>query len=335
MIGQGRASGCLVGAALGDALAAPVEFIGDIDEIARRFPPAGPREPMGDPARVTDDTQMMLAVGEALLAAGARPTPASLEPALRRAFVAWLRDPENNRAPGTTCLNACAGLERGLPWDEATVARSKGAGANMRVQPVGLLGGLTDGARAAIAQFTAAMTHGHPTALAAADLTAHAIHDLAAGGEPTGLPGRLRAYALDNRAVYHGDWLGELWRRPGAPSPAAFIARGWDECLGALDRLDAALATPDRGGDPCRLTGAAWIAEEALATSLLVFLLTPDDPVAVVRRAAVTSGDSDTIGAIAGAFAGACHGLAAWPADWVSRIEYRDRLLALGAAWEA
>jgi ADP-ribosylglycohydrolase len=57
--------------------------------------------------------------------------------------------------------------------------------------------------------------------------------------------------------------------------------------------------------------------------------------VAVVRRAAVTSGDSDTIGAIAGAFAGARHGLAAWPADWVSRIEYRDRLLALGAAWEA
>ena len=205
----------------------------------------------------------------------------------------------------------------------------------MRVQPVGLLGDLKDDERAAVAQFTAAMTHGHPTALAAADLTARAIHDLAGGGEPTGLPARLRAYALGSRAVYYGDWLGALWERPGVSSPESFIARGWDECLGALDRLDAALATPDRGGDPCQLTGAAWIAEEALATSLLVFLLTPDDPVAVVRRAAVTSGDSDTIGAIAGAFAGARHGLEAWPADWVRRIEHRDRLLTLGAAWEA
>ena len=272
MVGRGRASGCLIGAAIGDALAAPVEFIGDVDEIARRYPPAGPREPIGDPARITDDTQMMLAVGEALLAAGARPSPATLEPALRRAFVAWLRDPENNRAPGPTCRRACEGLERGLPWTEATLSEKKGAGANMRVQPVGLLGDLTDAARAAVAQFTAAMTHGHPTALAAADLTARAIHDLAAGGEPTGLPARLRAYALGSRAVYYGDWLGALWQRPGVSSPESFIARGWDECLGALDRLDAALAAPDRGGDPCQLTGAAWIAEEALATSLLVFL---------------------------------------------------------------
>ena len=77
MVGRGRASGCLIGVAIGDALAAPVEFIGDVDEIVRRYPPAGPREPIGDPARVTDDTQMMLAVGEALLAAGARPSPAS------------------------------------------------------------------------------------------------------------------------------------------------------------------------------------------------------------------------------------------------------------------
>ena len=96
-------------------------------------------------------------------------------------------------------------------------------------------------------------------------------------------------------------------------SPEEFIARGWDECLGALDRLDAALAHPDWGTDPCLATGDGWVAEEALATSLLCFVLYPNDPVAAVRRAALTRGDSDSIACLAGAFAGAYSGLGAWP----------------------
>jgi ADP-ribosylglycohydrolase len=67
---------------------------------------------------------------------------------------------------------------------------------------------------------------------------------------------------------------------------------------------------------------------------LLCFLLFPDDPVAAIRRAALTSGDSDSIACLTGAFAGAYHGLAAWPADWIERIEYHDELAAMGRAWD-
>jgi ADP-ribosylglycohydrolase len=81
-------------------------------------------------------------------------------------------------------------------------------------------------------------------------------------------------------------------------------------------------------------TWPRWIAEEAFATGLYCFLLLPEDPPAVVRRAAYSSGDSDSIAALAGAFAGAYHGADAWPKEWVRDIEYRDRLLALGAAWD-
>src|SRR6266567_4733931 len=132
-----RASGSLFGLAFGDALGADTEFL-SVEQILRRFPPHGPLEPTGHPARVTDDTQMTLAVGEALLEAAQPYTATTLEGPLRRAFVAWSNSPENNRAPGMTCMRACAGLERGLPWYEATVSRSKGCGANMRVAPVGL-----------------------------------------------------------------------------------------------------------------------------------------------------------------------------------------------------
>ena len=96
--------------------------------------------------------------------------------------------------------------------------------------------------RGAIAQFQAALTHGHPTALAAADLTAAAIVDLAAGGDVTELTQRLRDYCESQRTVYHADWLGNLWRRPDVDSPQEFIACGWDDCLAMLDRVDLALA---------------------------------------------------------------------------------------------
>ena len=328
-----RASGCLFGMAFGDALGFKTEFL-SVAEIIRQFPPNGPQEIAGTPALVTDDTQMALAVGEALLSAPKPFAPDTLEGPLREAFIEWAGSPDNNRAPGMTCLAACGRLHMGMLWTEATVANSKGCGANMRVQAVGVLPNVTVETRAAVAQFQAALTHGHPTALAASDLTAAAIAFLIAGTTPSDLPKILREYALSQREVYHGDWLGPLWQRPVINTPEQFIARGWDECLGSLAALDVALENGDRLSDPCAITGAGWVAEEALATGLLCFLLFPDDPLAVICRAVVSSGDSDSIACLAGAFAGAYHGLDAWPADWIERIEYRDRLTRLGEAWD-
>lgn len=124
-----RASGCLFGLAFGDALGAETEFM-SVDRILRSFPPDGPQQPPGNPARVTDDTQMTLALGNALLASARPYTAASLEGPLRQAFVDWSRSPENNRAPGITCMDACRRLADGLPWHHASVMRSKGCGAN-------------------------------------------------------------------------------------------------------------------------------------------------------------------------------------------------------------
>lgn len=335
-----KASGTMFGVAIGDALGAPVEFMG-IKEILSHYPPDGPQEPQGNPARVTDDTQMTLAVGDALAeaveASGGNLTPNALEGPLRRAFVEWYESPENDRAPGRTCMIACEKLARGLPWERATVASSKGCGANMRVAPVGLLGerqGVTTQMRAAIAQYQAAFTHGHPTALAASDLTAAAVADLAGGGDPAGLPRRLREYALEQSIFYHAEWLGDLWQRPLVATPEDFIQKGWEECLRSLDKLDAALAHPDYYTDPCNATGEGWLAEQAFATGLLCFLLYPEEPLKAVRRAALTAGDSDSIACLTGAFVGAHLGLDAWPADWGERIEYRDHLETLGKLWD-
>jgi ADP-ribosylglycohydrolase len=308
-------------------LGGPTEFM-SMPEILAAYGPSGPVSLEGDPALVTDDTQMALAVAWALCEAPSL-TPAGVEPALRERFLAWANSPDNNRAPGRTCLTACELLVDGRRWQEASVITSKGCGANMRVTPVGLLPGIDVDTLAGLAQLQAGLTHGHPTGLAAAELTAYAVWVLVDGARIAELPARLRARADDQRTVYRGDWLGDLWERSSDPSAEAFIARGWDECVRVLDRLEAALLRPDRTADPCRATGAGWIAEEALATALLCAIMFADEPVAGLGRAAATSGDSDSIACLAGAFLGAAHGSSAWPEAWATQIEYADQLRAL------
>jgi ADP-ribosylglycohydrolase len=326
-----------VGLAVGDAMGFPTEF-SDMAQIAAK---CGPWRTMPLPlssgrAYVTDDTQMTLALGEGLLEAlaGGPLTADRMEPPVRERFVRWCYSPENNRAPGTTCLRACEALSRGGRWQAASEVGSKGCGANMRVAPVGLIPGLGEQQRSGAAQLQAALTHGHPTALAAGDLTAHTIRLLADGTPPAHLLAELGEYARRSRGHYRADWLGDLAEFAQDPDRTSFAARGWDECLAILERVRTALRSPDPEADPCTATGAGWTAEEALATGLYCFLILRDDPLAVVRRAAYSSGDSDSIAALAGAFAGAHYGAEAWPREWVRDIEYRDRLLALGAAWD-
>ena len=136
-----------------------------------------------------------------------------------------------------------------------------------------------------------------------------------------------RAYATEQRTHYHADWLGEIWKRAYMMRSAEeYIAYGWDDCIAVLDKVERALIIPNHEADPADLVGAGWQADEALGTALLCFMMYAHDPVAVVRRAVFTSGDSDTIAAIAGAFAGAHHGVERWPPDWITRLEYKDRI---------
>lgn len=326
--------GCLYGTALGDALGAPTEFW-DMKGIRDNFPPNGPQVPRGNPAKVTDDTQMALAVAKALIAAPRPYQPDTLGTAIRQAFIDWYHDPENNRAPGVTCLDSCENLIDGLDWIEATNISSKGCGANMRVQPVGCLD-LDAQTRAKVAQLQAAYTHGHATGLAAADLTAFVIHHLGTGGNPKTLAQDVRDYAESQRRIYHETWLGDLdMKAMMFPTGSDFIEHGWMECINMLDKVDVGLKEGDYTADPCVVVGKSWIAEEAFATALYCFLLYPDDPAQVIQRAAFSSGDSDSIACIAGAFAGAYHGIDGWDADWIEHIEYRDDIRRLGEQLDA
>ncbi|WP_281250163.1 ADP-ribosylglycohydrolase family protein [Streptomyces monashensis] len=217
--------------------------------------------------------------------------------------------------------------EEGPRRQDAGQAGSKGYGATLRVAPIGLVPGLRDEQRAGAAPLQSVLAASHPTA--------HAVRLPAADTDPAGLVGQLRAYAVDHRTRYHHTWLDDLWTRSQDPSPEHFVARGRDECLAVLDRLQEAVRTVSPATDPCQAGGEGRIAEEALATGLLCFPLFPDEPVTALRRAACTAGDSDSIACLTGAFAGAWPGADARSADRTGRIEYRGDLLAPGTLWDA
>jgi ADP-ribosylglycohydrolase len=334
------ATGSMFGLAFGDCMGKPTEFQ-RFEEIKQLYGPAGPSD-LSLGGYVTDDTQMALAVADALLEQSPAAGPVAdlaVEPftaSLIKHFLIWAKSPDNNRAPGMTCLRACGNLGNGQPWPQATQRGSKGCGANMRVTPIGLVPRLPAATVAGASQLQAALTHGHATALAASELTAFATRWLLEGMAPSDLVPALQERCQEQRRVYHGDWLGDdLWRVPMRDSPEDFIENGWAECEMILATLAKAARNPDPSIDPCDYTGEGWIAEEALATALLCFLMYDDEPVRALGRAAATGGDSDSIAALAGAFLGARHGIEAFPADWPQRIEYRDRLARAGAAWDA
>ncbi len=270
------ATGSLIGLALGDALGFPTEF-NDVPSILAKCGPWREME-LPKPAIVTDDTQMTLALGRGLRTAMGPRGPGA----------------EAHDPPGARGVRRLVPLPGQQPGTRTDLPR--------RLQPAGrrqpaLAGGEPDRLQGLRGQHAGGARRTHtraqrrtarrgrpvaggahprpPTALAASDLTAHAIRLLVQGAEPSGLVGQLRSYAYENRSRYHESWLGDLWTRAQDPTAEHFIARGWDECLEILERLQAAVATVSPETDPCLATGEGWIAEEALATGLLCFLLFP------------------------------------------------------------
>lgn len=294
---RARFEGCLLGLAVGDALGWPTEFL-SVAEIRARYGPAGvtdlvptERHPAGT---YTDDTQMSIAVAEALLEAGGGPLDKLMEVMAAR-FVAWHRAPDNDRAPGQSCSAGCERLARGVPWREAGVPDSKGCGTAMRSAPIGLYFRADEARLVEVARASALPTHGHPTACAAAVATALLVAWAVRGDDPGEFPARLVAIM---RTLPEGEelatWVARVPER---------LARAPDEVLirGEL--------------------GEAWVGEEAVASALYCVCRTPYDFKATVLTAVNTNGDSDTIGCISGAISGALNGVSAIPPRWCETVE--------------
>jgi ADP-ribosylglycohydrolase len=190
-----RIAGTVLGAAIGDAMGHPTEFVGSFEEIRSKWPPDGvtgfelywTRDGRRF-APYTDDTQMAEVVLRTLVRS--RRDDLDVDATMRLmadGFVQWARDPQGgHRAPGNACLAGCRQLAAGVPWSEAGGATAGGCGSVMRAYPFGVVfRGDVDKARKWAIEHSK-LTHRDPIALAACAAMAVATA-LVPGGVETNL----------------------------------------------------------------------------------------------------------------------------------------------------
>ena len=273
-----KAKGLIFGLAIGDALGYPTEFM-TLARIKTDFGPDGIRDFSKSPAIYSDDTQMSIAIAEALIKAGDQDLETIME-ATKEEFVKWRRSPENNRAPGNTCLAGVTAMERGVHWSESGVANSKGCGSAMRVAPIGYLYQHDPDKLKQVARASGICTHGHRTAVAASIGAANLVK-----------------LALDGINLER--------MIPETLSFTAGISREFDTSLSKISEcLDMS-----NEEDAMKYLGEGWIGEEAVALALYCFLKYPGDYTKTVLRGANTNGDSDSVACIAGGISGAYLGI--------------------------
>jgi len=308
---KNRARGALYGLAIGDALGMPTQLLSR-REIAERwggqlhdFEPAPPGHPVaaGLPAgSITDDTEQAVLLGRLLVKGHGTIDPRELAEAL----ISWERDMAARGSLdllGPSTKRAVAAVLAGVPPQEAG-AHGDTNGAAMRITPVGIavppeLPTLVDQAVAA-----SYATHNTGLALAGAAAVAAAVSAGVAGA------GIAEATALAVRAARIGAERGH-W--VAGADVAARIE--WAAGLAAgRDRVEAAELI-------YTLVGTSLATQESVPAAFAVLAAVPDDPWQACLLAASLGGDCDTIAAMAGAIAGACHGLRAFPARAVAVID--------------
>lgn len=336
LIYRSRVGGCILGGAIGDALGAPVEFLGAKD-ILDRVGPKGVTEYLPTTVGnkryyglITDDTQMTLFTLEGLIRACGKSIEsgsADLDLSLvHRAYdrwldtqngkradrtkdgwlvtQAWLRSP---RAPGETCLNALQETAFSEQFGRAASNDSKGCGGIMRSAPFGLVPKkyfptLKD--RFEAAARGASYTHGHVTGQLASGALAALIGAL--------IEGETLQEAIDTTLTL-------LCQYPGH-----------EETSRAIEQAVLAAQQP-AGLEVLESLGGGWIAEETLAISLYAALCFPNkNQVLQALSLAVThSGDADSTGAVCGNILGALHGQEALPPQLLFEVEGRGPILQL------
>lgn len=296
---EDRFQGCLLGVAIGDALGMPFEgqsawvVAPFLDHIRGFYESANRALRAG---QWTDDTQMTLWLARSLVRRG----HADGED-IARAYLEWFVAGDV-RGIGAATWGALNRLEAGVHHRESGTdgEQAAGNGTAMRAAPLGLLYYRDlDGLRDACA-VDATITHQNAEAVAGSRAVAFLVARLVAGAHP-------RKDLLREMVQYvDGSRVAENLRRC-----QELFARG-------TDPLSASQAL-----------GVGGYVVETVARSAYCFFYAPDDFATAVMAAVGGGGDTDTAGAITGAWGGAAVGLQGIPESWQAGVEGCEEVVAL------
>jgi len=286
---EDRFVGCLLGLAVGDALGAPFEGE-STDFMTDRYRDAKDLIENPPPGELwyTDDTQMAIGVAASLVSCGR-----INERELCKRFAANYRP---RRGYGSDARIVLEAMVEGL--DHKSLAKnhfpggSFGNGAAMRVAPVGLMFRHNYKQLWKQARLSALPTHVHPLGIEGAQVLALAV-----------------GLASTTEELDRDKFFSSLLERCSSL-----------EFSGPLGRAAQLSDVRNLG-----LFGNGIEATASVVTAVAAFGLTPDSYVETVGNAILLGGDTDTIGAMAGAISGAYLGRSAIPHHLIECLEDRHQ----------
>lgn len=319
-----RAYGALAGLALGDALGMPTQAMspqqirsvygtitGLVDGDASQ--PYAPGMPAGS---VTDDTEQALLIASLLIrgrgSSSGRVALNAVE--FAHALLAWEDSMIRRGSLDLLGPSTKAALERVRAGEDPLTVGGEGTtnGAAMRVTPIGIAVSTEDPEAFAEAVWSSCrVTHATRQGFQSAALVAAAVSmGIDAARSPS-----LDLRSLLWKAVTYVDSLPE--RGAWTPDP---------DVVAATRRAMQLAANPASSSLECLVEQVGTSVASAHAIPMAFALLARDPSPQALLDAANLGGDTDTIGAIAGAILGAAFGVEVLPADSLSMIEEVSQL---------
>lgn len=306
--------------AFGDAWGFEYEFL-DFAEIVA----AGAEVP--SLLMVSDDTQMGIATFEATAALVNMGVSGLSDEMIREVYaeeyLKWYVDPDNNRAPGTTCMSALGRIAKFEHNPGSPAANdSLGCGTVMRTPVIGMFEDLSEADVFRLAFLASQVTHGHTGGCFVGGIVAVLVRRLASlDVKPTG------SQVIDIAQSVVRDYAGVF------PRTEVTLGSFTGKLLSTLDSIR--VLWKHRVGMPnvCSFVGEGWTADSCLLCSLLVTLMALDSPTGagdhcdLIRPAILTSGDTDSIACVAGWLIGAILPVSEESKDYIMghlESRYRD-----------
>jgi|APHM01.1.fsa_nt_gi ADP-ribosylglycohydrolase len=312
---EDRAKGALLGLACGDALGRPIEF-NSPDQIQREHGRVSDmlghgthRQPAGT---ITDDTEMALCIARSLIEQN------QFDPVdVAERFVEWYESGPFDI--GLMTRRALKRIQDGASWetagerewDKSLEGSNAGNGSIMRCAPLAIAYADYPAALVRTSIDSSRITHADPRCTlgcAVLNLT------IAAGLH------RQDAPLSATLGLLSEDLATSISRTVGIiPDGASPVLEA-----GVPEELRTALESVPDGINPDHLSNSGYIVD-TLQTALYDALTAGSAEKAIVT-AVNRGGDTDTIGAIAGAIAGAQSGVSALPNRWLTEIDNRNQL---------
>lgn len=287
------------------------EVVEEYGELLTDFRPPSSNHPFAAGLRaatVTDDTEQALILADVLLEShhgfDARQ--------YARRLLEWEEDVRSRGLLdllGPSTKKALLNIEAGMDLSTSGVGGTTN-GAAMRIAPVGIMCASNDlDALVARVVEVSAPTHNTSVAISAASAVAAAVSAGVDGAAPAD------AIALAVRAAQIGESHGASGDGPRVPVQIAKAVEIGHSLRGValIDAINESI-------------GTSLASNESVPAAFAVLCAYGEDSWSACCCAASLGGDCDTIAAITGAMAGACAGMASFPAWAVALVETRNSL---------